>query len=98
MRTVWRFEIDMQQVGDTQGYFTLNMPLGSIPLHVAAQERAPYRPSLWALVEDDRQLAERRFLLTGTGAQGHEPPASKSEYVGTFQDAGFVWHVWEASP
>ena len=94
MRTVYRYDLDIFDTPD--GYFVLEMPLGAVPLHVAEQQRAPHFPSLWALVDTERPVVKRRFMITGTGTTRPEPPGSKSEYVGTFQIHGYVWHIWEA--
>jgi hypothetical protein len=49
-------------------------------------------PCVWALV-DPRKLptVERHFGVYGTG--GHVP--DYWEYVGTFFDLPFVWHIFE---
>jgi hypothetical protein len=94
MRTVWRFDIPLEEVKDRGGLFTLTLPLNSRPLHVDVQQRAPHKPSIWVLCdEDEERTVEWEFLLVGTGTQAHEPVASK--YLGTFQDMGFVWHIFE---
>lgn len=96
MRKVFRYEIPLKAVGENHGIFTLEVPLGAIPLCVDVQQRAPHMPSIWMLLDDEeKRTVQKEFLLVGTGTQGHEPPAAKSEYVGTFQDAGFVWHIFE---
>jgi hypothetical protein len=96
MKAIHRFEIPMEEAAETGGYFTLELPLTSIPLYVDVQDRAPHAPCVWALVDQGRELAKRRFLMAGTG---HTFPdfdyISKSEYIGTFQQNGFVWHIWE---
>lgn len=99
MRMVYRFDLPFGEVRENNGTFTLELPLGAIPLHVDVQQRAPHLPSMWVLVDvDEKRTVERRFVVVGTGTQDEEPPASKSEYIGTFQDAGFVWHIFEAAP
>lgn len=97
MRQVFRWEIPVGDVkGSGDGTFTLKLPIGAIPLHVDVQQRAPHMPSMWILCDDEEErTTQRRFLFAGTGAQGSEPPAAKSEYIGTFQDGGFVWHIFE---
>ena len=98
MRQVFRFDIPVGEVKTSgDGTFTLELPIGATPLHVDVQQRAPHMPSMWVLLDDDedRAVQKRKFLFAGTGAQGSEPPAAKSEYIGTFQDGGFVWHIFE---
>lgn len=96
MRTVWRFDLPMEEIKEKAGLFTLELPIGAVPLAVDVQQRAPFAASMWVLLDDDeKRTMQKEFLFVGTGAQGHEPPAAKSSYVGTFQDMGFVWHVFE---
>lgn len=98
MRVIYRYEIDLDAAAKDEGYFSLELPLGSEPLHVAVQERAPHAPSLWALVDPERPPIKRKFLLAGTGTEHKDFFGSKwNRYIGTFQQHGFVWHVWEVS-
>jgi hypothetical protein len=91
---VYRFEIPLDEIKANGGVFTLELPLHSVPLHVDVQQRAPHRPSMWVLVNvDEPRTTKKEFVFVGTGSQGAEPPATG--YIGTFQDAGFVWHVFE---
>lgn len=97
MRMVYRYEIPYEDL-DSNGCFHLELPLGAVPLHVGVQQRAPHLPSMWVMVDiDEKRMVDRTFVVVGTGAQSQEPPAAKSEYIGTFQDAGFVWHIFEAA-
>lgn len=48
-------------------------------------------PCLWAEVDTFEGKVERTFRFVGTG---HLVPDS-GEYVGTFQDLPFVWHLYE---
>ncbi len=70
----------------------IHMPEGAKALTVQLQDGLPV---IWAEVETDRPKVPRRFLLVGTGhAMTDEPTA----YVGTFQDGGFVGHIFEVLP
>ncbi len=53
-------------------------------------------PCLWALIDDNSPLKERRFRLFGTG---HPVPYSVGEFIGTFQMNGgeLVWHLFQES-
>jgi hypothetical protein len=97
MRTIYRYPIDMEECAQGGGFFDLYLPLGTEILHVAVQERAPHQPCMWALVNPEREEApRRRFLLAGTGhTYEHELSHGIQQYLGTFQQHGFVWHVWE---
>ena len=83
-RTIWKFPLP---VADD---FTLDMPVGAEILTVQMQH---HRPALWAIVSTDLELERRRFLVRGTGL-----PFSGEEqnYIATWQDGGFVWHLFSA--
>lgn len=49
---------------------------------------------LWAMVQPDKPLEQRRFEVFGTG-EPIELPA-ESPYVATVQDGPLVWHVFES--
>jgi len=49
-------------------------------------------PALWAEVNTEAETALRAFIIRGTG----QPiPDDSLDYVGSFNDGSFVWHVWE---
>lgn len=50
--------------------------------------------TLWARVDSEAQKETRIFKLFGTGHPIDD--LAKYVYVGTFQDAPFVWHLFEA--
>lgn len=68
----------------------LQIPSGATIVHVALQNKVP---CLWAIVQDDALVEVRFFMIFGTG---HALPTDV-EYVGTFQDSPFVWHLFERS-
>ncbi len=92
-RTIWKFPFDLQNK------FTLDLPRGATILDVqpVPPPRTPipgrdYDPlCIWAIVDRQQPLVKRAFLLMGTG-HDFEP---KGDYVGTFQENGFVWHVFD---
>lgn len=47
---------------------------------------------VWAMVREGAELVKRRFSIVGTG---HQSDLSEKNYVGTVQDDGFVWHVFD---
>jgi hypothetical protein len=82
--TVWKFPFEVAD------QVVLRMPEGAEVLDVQAQDGVP---TLWAVVDVDAPLVERRFELRGTG----HPLGDIGPYVGTFQllGGGFVGHLFE---
>jgi hypothetical protein len=83
-RTIWKYELA------PMGVTSLDMPAGSLVLHVGEQLGVPV---LWALVEPSREIERRTVRVYGTG---HPITADGlGRYVGTVQMAsGLVWHVF----
>lgn len=51
-------------------------------------------PTIWALVDPSEQEREERHMqIVGTGHKEVEPEGSL--YIGTVQDRGLVWHLFE---
>ena len=68
------------------------LPKGAEVLCVQMQNGAPY---MWVRVDAHAEEEERRFAIFGTGWAGTPP---KSQYIGTFQEPPFVWHLFETEP
>lgn len=68
----------------------VEMPEGARILDIQVQEN---RPVVWALVDTDAPKELVRFYMIGTGEEICED-TSKLCYVGTFQVAHFVFHVF----
>ena len=84
MRTIWKFALKTLD----QQY--IPMPVLSYPLSVQIQHGELV---MWAVVEPDDIGAQMKVLIVGTG---HPMPAGAfaSNYIGTVQDGGLVWHVF----
>lgn len=91
MKQIWRFPIDMTEAANNEARFTLEVPVGARILHVALLQRAPHEPSLWIKFDPDREPVTHTFEIVGTG----NPVPEHSEYVGTWQQDGYVWHLFE---
>lgn len=53
-------------------------------------------PCLWALIETDNSLVQRQFYVVGTGQNLDALPITRlTQYIGTVQQGGFVWHLFE---
>lgn len=75
------------------GRMILNLPKDAAILSV--QMQGGY-PCLWALQENNQMHEERVFHTYGTG--NHIPDTESGKalvHVATYQDAAFVWHVFE---
>ena len=80
---IWKFEFPVNDVA------WVRMPEGAKVLCVGTQQ--PNHICLWALVDPDTVVTERKFLVRGTG---HELVAAGENYLGTVFDGPFVWHVF----
>jgi hypothetical protein len=65
------------------------MPEGSEILTVQAQNGVP---CLWAVVNETAQPVPRVIAIYGTG---NPMPEMYGKYIASFQQVGFVWHVFE---
>lgn len=72
------------------GPFSHRMPKGARILCVQMQDGVP---QIWALVDPNVGNERRDFAVIGTGIS--DATLSKSQYIGTFQDPPFVWHLFE---
>ena len=91
---IWKFKVPE---GNSQ--FTFEMPKGAQVLTVQLQEEhlaAPIEPSgwLWAGCDAEAEKEDRYFLTVGTGIPLGGGLAD-CKYIGTYQQAGFVWHLFE---
>lgn len=81
---VFKYPIDLIE------YFNVNIPNGGVLLSFQVQEGVPM---LWALVDENRQLEQRKFRVAGTG---HPITDNIKAFVGTIQmESGLVWHLFE---
>lgn len=87
MKTIWKYDLELV---DRQ---TLKLPSGAQILTVQMQGDTP---RLWALVDPERELAERRISIYGTG--NPVPTDQQADgYISTFQlyDGGLIFHVFK---
>lgn len=71
--------------------FYLPLPEGAEILDVQMQDD---KPVLWAMVNPQRPTIHQAFRLVVTG-QSVGPETKRENYVGTFQDRGFVGHLFK---
>lgn len=82
-KTIYKYAL---QTTRTQ---TIRMPADGRILAVQIQNDAPY---IWVECDPDFiTVSNRTFAVVGTG---HDVPEDGA-YIGTWQIAGFVWHLYE---
>ena len=89
---VFRFDIDLAAMAAADARMTVSAPPGKVLL-VDVQQRAPGLPCLWLEVPLDEPPVDRVFEVVGTG---HDVPEG-GVHVGSWQQEGFVWHLYEVS-
>lgn len=82
--TIWKYSIPIQDE------FDLMMPRRMQPLCIQMQDGSPH---LWAKVDESTVKERKRFRVIGTG---HPiPDWEVLSYVGTFQKAHLVLHLFQ---
>lgn len=82
MKVIFKYKLILD------GSQIIDMPPGEI-LCVQLQKGDPF---IWALVDEKAAHVKREIEIFGTG---HDMPPVTRKYIGTFQQDGFVWHVFE---
>ena len=86
MHQIWKFPLRLK---DNQ---LVRMPQGAKLLSVQLQNG---QIQLWALVDlDYKERVNRMIAIRGTG-HDVESALSDCEFIGTVQDGGLVWHVFD---
>ena len=82
MKTIYKYQLTSQVC-------TLTLPTGAEILTVKLQNE---KPTLWAVVNPNTsEVEERHICIIGTGWQVED----NMEYITTYLDGYFVWHVFE---
>lgn len=81
---IWKFPLEWDYGREAE----VEMPKGAEILTLQVQHGIP---CLWARLCPAREKVKRRFSVIGTGWDFDGAGA----YVGTYQQDGFVWHVFE---
>jgi hypothetical protein len=80
MKQIWKYTVDN----------IIEMPKGAEVLTVQIQ--SAFNPCIWVKVDPKNELEKRQFVVIGTGQSFDD---TDHKYVGTYQDAPFVWHLFE---
>jgi len=83
MTTIYKYPI---RIEDEQ---MIEMPFGAKCIHVGLDPDET--PCIWAKVESTNTPEPVRVFIAGTG---HPLPDEPAEHVGSFKQAGFMWHVF----
>lgn len=84
MRTIYKYEFEIND------RFSLILPN---KFHILKFGTDPNgRPCLWAWIDTEMTKNQRNFRCYGTG---HEIDSSPSDYVDTFNQGPFVWHIFK---
>ena len=83
MKSIFKYPLEITDVVD------IEMPVGSIVCHVNTQRGKAF---IWAEVDTNKPVEQRRFYVYGTG----NPMIERHQiYLGTFFQSAFVWHLYE---
>jgi hypothetical protein len=86
MKTIWKFPLALVSP------YQITMPKGAEILTVQRQGDAA---CIWAIVDPNADRERRVFEVFGTGQPMHDGIGVEREYVNTFQQGPYVWHVFE---
>jgi hypothetical protein len=79
MKQIWKFKVNG----------IIQMPADATILAVQSQNGEPH---IWALVNPENKMDARMFTIVRTGQLFED---EGTDYIGTFQDEQFVWHLFE---
>jgi hypothetical protein len=86
---IWKFPF---VVADS---FDVKMPERARILSVQLQGDTP---CMWALVDPEAETETRHFKVYGTGQTVEIPWGTNCQYLGTWQQGGFVGHLFGEVP
>lgn len=93
MSTIWKFPLNLYGPdGNVTDRPVVDIPEGALILTLCLQRG---QPTMWAVVDPDAPMAQRRFVVVGTGQPMPDEP---TVYVGTWlsdEDGTFVFHVFD---
>ena len=89
-KVVYKYIVDANKSPQGQLH-TIKMPADAVIVRVGMQHD---NHTIWAIVTANNTSIEvdRIFFYVGTG---HSYPEDCSQYIGTYDDSIFVWHMFE---
>ena len=85
MLTIHKYQFEIS------GRVEIEMPVGASVLTIQLQDD---KPTVWAMVETTYSMEARVFRIYGTGHK-LDMFATEGRYLGTIQESGFAWHIFE---
>jgi len=85
-KVIWKIELS------EQGIQNIRLPKNYQILTLQKQRDIP---CIWVLVDPTEPIMVERFEIYGTGHEIHFDTGTNREYIGTFQDGSFVWHLFK---
>jgi hypothetical protein len=82
IKQIWKYKVEN----------VIEMPKEAEILSVQIQNGQMFNACIWVKVNPENELEKRQFEVIGTG---HSFEDSNKEYIGTYQDGPFVWHLFE---
>jgi hypothetical protein len=86
IRTIWKYPL---KITDEQ---TIDIPAYGEILSVQVQDSTP---CIWVLVNPIVETEPRHFEIYGTGNPFEVDLGEHREFIGTFQQDGGVWYLFE---
>jgi hypothetical protein len=80
MKQIWKYQVEN----------LIEMPKEAEILTVKVQDS--FNVCIWAKVDPEKETEIRAFEVIGTG---HPFDDTNKEYIGTYLDGTFVWHLFE---
>ena len=85
---IWKYALQL----DSNGNYPVDMPKGA---KILTAQLNGGQVCLWAQAMPDAPLETRQFAVHMTGQPLGGNPGN---YIGTVQQAPYVWHVFEVTP
>jgi len=82
IKQIWKYKVEN----------VIEMPKEAEILSVQIQNGQMFNACIWVKVNPENELEKREFEVIGTG---HSFEDSNKQYIGTYQDGPFVWHLFE---
>lgn len=87
MRVIYKYPFGVST------FLKIEMPESAEILSVQIDNKTGI-PCLWAIVDTDKPKINYYFSILGTGETAPISSYSKENHVSTFQEDGFVWHMF----
>lgn len=89
-KTIWKFPIPIDTEDGVYGSFTIEMPFGAKILHAGIDPQ--HQACVWAEVIPNNTPEPKPFHVVGTGK---DISYWSDEYIGSFVQGRYVWHLYK---